>query len=283
MEWILTMEPVVRLGSFLTLFAIMGLWELVAPTRRLRVAKWRRWGANLALVAVNNLAVRLLFPIAAVGAALWAEAQGVGVFHWLGLSGVTAVLLSVVLLDLAIYAQHRVSHAIPVLWRLHKVHHADIDFDVTSAIRFHPLEIILSMLYKLTLVVALGLPAVSVVLFEVLLNAAAMFNHGNVALPHAVDRVLRWFLVTPDMHRIHHSVVPRETHSNFGFNLTVWDRLFRSYVDQPESELVIGLPEIQDDRVQGLGWMLALPFRRPVTTRPAASVGSGHTAGTAAG
>ncbi len=268
-DWILTNEPAIRIGVFLGVFAVMALWEVIAPCRPLSVPKAGRWASNLGLVMFNSLVLRLLFPAAAVGVAAFAEARGWGLLHLYPLPWPVAVILSVVVMDLVIYLQHVMVHAIPLLWRLHRVHHADLDYDVTTGARFHTLEIILSMLIKFATIALLGPPLVAVVIFEVLLNATAMFNHGNVRLPPRLDRVLRWFLVTPDMHRVHHSVEDDETNSNFGFNLSWWDRLFGTYRDQPRGGhlgMTIGIHHYRDPKqVDRLPGMLALPFTAPVS------------------
>ncbi|MFQ5956050.1 MAG: sterol desaturase family protein, partial [Kiloniellales bacterium] len=226
-------EPVIRLAFFLGVFAIVAICEALAPRRARTMPRLVRWPNNIGVVALNTLMLRVVFPTAAVGIALVAEGRGWGLFNAVSVPYWLAVPLTVVLLDFAIYLQHVMFHAVPALWRLHRMHHADLDFDVTTGTRFHPIEILLSMLIKLTLVAALGPPALGVLMFEVLLNATSMFNHGNLNIPIGVDRVLRWFVVTPDMHRVHHSVVVRETNSNFGFNLPWWDRLFGTYRAQP--------------------------------------------------
>jgi len=271
-DWFLAHEPAVRLASFASVFAVMAAWETFAPDRARRLNRLHRWPGNLALVALSNLAVRVLFPIAAVGTAAWAQSRGFGLLPALGLPDAVAVLLAIVALDGAIWLQHVVSHRVPLLWRLHLVHHADLDLDVTSGTRFHPGEIVLSLLYKLLLVVALGPSPVAVLLFEVWLNAMAVFNHANVALPGPIERVARWLFVTPTVHRTHHSVIASEGHANFGFNLVIWDRIFGTYVDQPRSPLVLGLPALQATP-KGLGWLLALPLtiaRDDTVLRPAA-------------
>ncbi len=260
--WITENEPTVRLGAFAGVFLLVAVWEVLAARRRLTQSKARRWAANLGLVVLNTVVLRLLFPTAAVGAAAFAATRGWGGLALVELPVAVEVLLAVVVLDLAIYLQHVMFHAVPRLWRLHLVHHADPDFDVTTGARFHPVEILLSMGIKLALVVALGPPVVAVLLFEVLLNATAMFNHGNVRLPRALDRVLRWLVVTPDMHRVHHSVLVAEANSNFGFNLPWWDRLLGTYTDQPAAghqEMRIGLARLGEAPV-GLVWMLWAPF-----------------------
>jgi sterol desaturase/sphingolipid hydroxylase (fatty acid hydroxylase superfamily) len=263
MSWIMSHEPAVRLGFFAGVFAVMAVWELFVPRRELRTAKGARWFANLGIMVLGTLVVRVIFPTAAVGMALVAGERGWGLLNNLDLTPVVAIVASVFILDFFIYLQHVMFHAVPALWRLHMVHHADGDFDVTTGLRFHPVEIVLSMLIKLAAVAALGPPAVAVIIFEVVLNATAIFNHGNVRLPEAVDRLLRWIVVTPDMHRVHHSVKPLETNSNFGFNLPWWDRLLGTYRDQPEDgheAMAIGLDQFQDRPRQGLPWLLALPF-----------------------
>ena len=243
-ETLMTNEMTLRLGFFCGVFMVMALWEVVAPCRRLLVSKSTRWANNLILVATNTLLLRLIFPTAAVGVATFAMSEGWGLLNHYPLPLMLAIILSVVVLDLAIYLQHVMVHAIPLLWRLHRVHHADLDFDVTTGARFHPLEIILSMLIKFAVILLLGPPLVAVVLFEILLNATAMFNHSNVQLPKRLDRIVRWFVVTPDMHRVHHSVEDDETNSNFGFSLPWWDRLLGTYRDQPragQQNMTIGI------------------------------------------
>ena len=259
-----TYEVQVRLVFFFGVLAVMATWEVLAPRRALRVSKLVRWGNNLALVFLNNVLLRLLFPAAALGMAAFAAEQGWGVLNYFTLPAGLAVLVSVIALDFVIYLQHIMVHAVPALWRLHRVHHADMDFDVTTGSRFHPLEIILSMLIKFAAIAVLGPPVVAVVIFEVLLNATAMFNHSNVNIPIAVDRLLRWFVVTPDMHRVHHSVEDDEANSNFGFNLPWWDRLFGTYRAQPRGghqAMVIGIRGHRDPKqVNRLAGMLLLPF-----------------------
>lgn len=221
----LTAEPLIRFACFVGVLLAMSLWELLAPRRRLTAAKAPRWLSNLGLVAVNTLALRFLVPFGAVGLAVLAEEHGWGLLHQLDISPWLLVPLAIVLLDLVIYLQHVMFHAVPLLWRLHMVHHADLDFDVTTGTRFHTFEILVSLGIKAVVVVLVGIPAQAVLIFEVLLNATSMFNHGNVHLPAWLDRVLRFVVVTPEMHRVHHSVDARETNSNFGFNLPWWDWL----------------------------------------------------------
>lgn len=271
MESLLAYETALRLGGFASIFAAMALWELLAPRRRQAFGRTRRWPSNIGVVVLDTLLVRLLFPITAVGVALLAEQHGWGLFHAQSAPAWLAVIASVILLDLAIYLQHVLFHAVPVLWRLHRMHHADLEFGVTTGARFHPIEILLSMGIKIGVVAALGAPAVAVLIFEVLLNATSMFNHGNVRLPERFDCVLRWLVVTPDMHRVHHSVLPRETNSNFGFNLPWWDRLFGTYRAQPAAGhdgMTIGIEQFRDPRELRLDRMLLQPFRDDVRLYP---------------
>jgi sterol desaturase/sphingolipid hydroxylase (fatty acid hydroxylase superfamily) len=257
-------EPLIRLGAFGGVFAAMAIWEVLGPRRKQAIGRGLRWPNNLGVVLLDTLLVRLVFPATAVGLALVAEAYAWGLFHAIALPTWVGVVSSVILLDLAIYFQHVLFHAVPALWRLHRMHHADLEFDVTTGLRFHPIEILLSMMIKLAVVAALGAPAVAVLIFEVLLNATSMFNHSNVRMPLPLDRVLRWFVVTPDMHRVHHSIVSRETNSNFGFNLPWWDRLFGTYRAQPAAgheAMTIGIEQFRDPRELRLDRMLLQPFR----------------------
>ncbi|HID46098.1 MAG TPA: sterol desaturase family protein [Chromatiaceae bacterium] len=268
-DWLLNHEVQIRLGFFFGIFAVMAVWELIAPRRALTLSKTVRWGNNLGLVFLYSVILRLLFPAAAVGVAAFAQVNGWGLFNYYQISLPLTVILSVIAMDAMIYIQHVMMHAIPLLWRLHRVHHADLDYDVTTGARFHPLEIILSMLIKFATIFLLGPPVVAVVIFEVLLNATAMFNHGNVKLPASVDRVLRWFVVTPDMHRVHHSVEDDEANSNFGFNLPWWDRLFGTYRNQPRAGhegMTIGIHNYRDQKqVTWLPGILLFPFRGKVS------------------
>ena len=267
-QFVLTHEPAIRLAFFLGVFILVGFWELLAPRRALSISKPLRWVNNLALMGVNTIALRLAFPLAGAGMAAFATAHGWGLLNQFPLPAWMALPLAVIAMDFAIWLQHVMVHAVPALWRLHRVHHADLDYDVTTGARFHPLEIGLSMLIKLATIAVLGPPVVAVVIFEVLLNATAMFNHGNIRLPHSVDRALRWFVVTPDMHRVHHSVEDDETNSNFGFNLPWWDRLLGTYRDEPRAghqAMTIGIRDHRQPReVAYLDGMLVLPFRGQV-------------------
>jgi sterol desaturase/sphingolipid hydroxylase (fatty acid hydroxylase superfamily) len=257
-------EPYIRLGVFGGVFAVMAIWELVGPRRTQSIGRGWRWPNNLGVVVANTLLVRLAFPTTAVALALLAETRGWGLFNLATLPVSVGVVVSIIALDLAIYLQHVLFHAVPALWRLHRMHHADLEFDVSTGLRFHPIEIVLSMLIKFAVVAALGAPAAAVLIFEVLLNATSMFNHGNVRIPRSLDRILRWIVVTPDMHRVHHSILARETNSNFGFNLSCWDRLFGTYRAQPASGhegMTIGIEQFRDSRELGLDRMLLQPFR----------------------
>ncbi len=262
--WMLEHELAVRLGIFLGVLAAMAVWEWAAPRRRLTLPKLGRWTSNLGIVVLNTAVLRLLFPAAALGMAAFAAREGWGIFNYFAAPSWLALMISVVILDFAIYLQHVMFHAVPLLWRLHRVHHTDLDFDVTTGLRFHPIEIVVSMLLKCAVIAVLGPPLIAVMIFEVLLNASAMFNHGNVRLPLGLDRLLRALIVTPDMHRVHHSVEDHETNSNFGFNLSLWDRLFGTYRDQPAAGhegMTLGIHGFRDPRLCArLPGMLRIPF-----------------------
>jgi len=270
-ETLFAYEPLIRLAVFGGIFIVMAVWELLAPRRPQAVARNWRWPNNLGVVAVDVLLVRVLLPITAVGLALIAEAHGIGLFNMIALPTWASIVLSVMLLDLAIYLQHVLFHAVPALWRLHRMHHADLEFDVTTGLRFHPIEILLSTGIKLVVVAALGTPAAAVLIFEVLLNATSMFNHSNIRIPERFDGLLRWFVVTPDMHRVHHSILSRETNSNFGFNLPWWDRLLGTYRAQPAAgheAMTIGIEQFREPRELALDRMLLQPFRGDVGRYP---------------
>lgn len=270
-SFILQNEPIIRLLAFASVFAAMAGWEVFAPRRHHTIGRKRRWPGNLGIVVLDTVVVRLLFPVGAVALAMVAETQGWGLLNAYAVPAWAAVPIAVIVLDFVIYLQHVLFHAVPTLWKLHRMHHADLEFDVTTGARFHPIEIMLSMVIKLAVIAALGAPAVAVLIFEVLLNATAMFNHSNVRIPEPADRLLRWFVVTPDMHRVHHSVVVRETNSNFGFNLPWWDRLFGTYRAQPEAGhegMTIGIETIRDPAEQRLDKMLTQPFRGGVGRYP---------------
>ena len=266
-EFALANEVAIRLAAFFGIFALMAAWEVAAPRRSRLHSRAVRWTANLGLVVLNTVLVRLVFPFAAVAFATLAAQRGWGLLNNIDLPGWLALVLAVVAMDFAIWLQHVMVHAVPVLWRLHQVHHADPDYDMTTGARFHPLEIILSMLIKFSVIAVLGAPAAAVLVFEVLLNAAAMFNHGNVKLPGSIDAGLRLLLVTPDMHRVHHSTDNAEANSNFGFNLSVWDRLFGTYrpaARLPQESMDIGVAGLTGDpRCVSLGGTLVIPFVNP--------------------
>jgi len=263
-EAIIFHESAIRLACFFSVFVVIALWEILLPRRVRTVSRWVRWPNNLTVVVLNTLLVRIVFPTAVVGMALVADGQNWGLLNQLTLPNWVAIVLAVLILDFAIYLQHVLFHAVPLLWRLHRMHHADLDVDVTTGARFHPVEILLSMVIKLVVIVAFGPSSIAVFIFEVLLNATAMFNHGNVSLPPTLDRIVRWFVVTPDMHRVHHSIVPRETNSNFGFNLPWWDRLFRTYRAQPAAGhdgMTIGIEQFRDLSDLRVDRMLLQPLR----------------------
>ena len=282
-ELVDTGETAVRLGFFLGVFALVALWELARPRRRLTQPRWLRWYSNLGVAALNTVLVWLLVPLAPVALAVVAGSRGWGILNLVELPFWLEILLAVVVLDLAIYLQHVMFHAVPALWRLHRMHHADLDFDVTTGTRFHPVEILLSAAVKMAAVALIGPPAVAVLIFEVLLNGTSMFNHGNVRLPARLDRVLRWVVVTPDMHRVHHSDAPAETNSNFGFNLPWWDRLFGTYRAQPRlghERMTIGLDMFREYRELHLHRTLTQPLRRgagdyAINRRPQGGDGNG--------
>jgi sterol desaturase/sphingolipid hydroxylase (fatty acid hydroxylase superfamily) len=267
-QFVMAHEPAIRMGFFVSIFALVALWELLTPQRALTEFRVMRWSSNLGLVILNTVLLRLLFPLAAVGMAAFGAANGWGLLNHFNAPFWLAVPLAVIAMDFVIWLQHVMVHAVPALWRLHRVHHADPDCDLTTGARFHPIEIVLSMLIKIATIAVLGPPVLAVVIFEVLLNAAAMFNHGNIRLPVGLDRVLRWVIVTPDMHRVHHSVEEDETNSNFGFNLPWWDRLLGTYLAQPRAGQVgmtIGIHGHTDPReVARLDGMLLMPFRGEV-------------------
>jgi sterol desaturase/sphingolipid hydroxylase (fatty acid hydroxylase superfamily) len=262
-EFLVAHEAVIRLLAFVGIFAVMALWEFLGPRRARAVSRRERWPSNLALVGLNTLVVRLILPTSAVSLALLIEARHGGLLSLLELPPWLAFGLALALLDLTIYLQHVLFHAVPVLWRLHRMHHADVDVDVTNGLRFHSLEIVLSMGIKFALIAALGPPAAAVVVFEVLLNGLAVFNHANVRMNERVDGCLRWLIVTPDMHRIHHSWHTAEHNRNFGFNLTWWDRLFGTYLAQPrdgQHAMTLGLPVFRAPEWRRLDRMLVQPF-----------------------
>jgi sterol desaturase/sphingolipid hydroxylase (fatty acid hydroxylase superfamily) len=263
-------EPIIRLSCFLGVLVLMALWEALTPRRPQSIRRLLRWPNNVGLVVLNTFIVRLMFPFAAVGMAFLAQTEGWGLFNLVPIPAWLAIPGAVILLDLTIYGQHVMFHAVPLLWRLHRMHHADLEFDVTTGLRFHPGEIAVSMFIKLAAVLVLGAAPIAVLIFEVLLNATSMFNHGNVRLSAKLDRLLRLFVVTPDMHRVHHSIDRRETDSNFGFNVPWWDRLFGTYRDQPafgHDRMTLGIDRFREQRELWLDCMLWQPLRREVPGR----------------
>jgi sterol desaturase/sphingolipid hydroxylase (fatty acid hydroxylase superfamily) len=261
---ILSIEATIRLGAFAAMFVLMAVWEAVAPRRSLRLGR-RRWSSNLALTVLNTVVVRVTVPLGTYGAAELAAQRDWGLLNQTSWPTVCEFLTAVILMDLVVYLQHRLFHEVPFLWRFHKVHHADTDFDVSTGLRFHTFSIVLSMAVKMSAAILLGASPAAVIVSETALNLTAMFNHANIRIPLPIDRVLRWFVVTPDMHRVHHSVLDDEMNRNFGFNFPWWDRIFGTYKDQPTAghqAMKNGLPEHQTDTNQSLIWMLTLPLRR---------------------
>jgi len=265
-EWVMANEAWVRSTCFFSILVVMMLWEAAKPKRKRLHSRLLRWSNNLGLVFLNSFLIRLILPLATIGVAQFAQQHELGLFNQIHIHPAIVIVLTIVLFDMAIYWQHRLFHVVPVLWRLHKMHHVDQDIDVTTGSRFHPIEIILSLLIKFALVLLLGPSLLAVMLFEIILNGTAMFNHANVALPKKLDGFLRPWLVTPDMHRVHHSSVLAESNSNYGFNLSVWDRLFKSYVAQPSKGhdgMEIGVRGYTDSKqTQMLLGMLWVPFAK---------------------
>ncbi len=264
-EFVSSHEGFIRAGVFVTLFTIFALSEWLLPRRPLTARKSARWFTNWTIVLLDSLFVRLVFPVVAVGTAIWAKNNGYGLLNLLHVGFVPAAIISFVFLDFAIWFSHLASHKVPLLWRVHRMHHSDVDFDVSTGLRFHPIEIGLSMLYKMAVVALLGAPAISVILFEIVLNGGALFNHSNTKLPLWLDRAVRTIFVTPDMHRVHHSIEHNEIDSNYGFNFSFWDRMFGTYIDQPmrgHDDMVIGLSQWQSKKPTRLDWTLMVPFRK---------------------
>ena len=265
MSSLLAYESLIRAAVFSGVLGIMALWEIATPRRRLELPKLLRWSNNLGLVVLDTAILRLALPIMAVGVAAWISGQGYGLFPMLGLPLWASTIMTVVVLDLAIYLQHRLFHAVPILWWLHRMHHSDPDYDVTTALRFHPIEIFLSMLIKMAMVVMLGAPPEGVILFEIILNGSAMFNHANIRLPLGLDRVLRKVVVTPDMHRVHHSEIKAEADSNFGFALSIWDHLLRTHTADPskgQEAMIFGIGAFKGAREMWLDKLITQPFRK---------------------
>jgi len=263
-DLIINNELVIRLSFLFGIFTVMALWEIATPKRPLTVSKPLRWANNIGLVILNNVLLRLLFPAAVAGMAVFTQQQGWGILNYYEVPFWAATVISLIALDFFIYLQHVMFHAVPILWRVHRVHQADLDFDITTWGRFHPFEIILLMLLKFAVIIILGPPVLAVILFEIILIVTAMFIHGNVSIPRPVDRIIRWLIVTPDMHRVHHSAEVDETNSNFSINLSIWDRLFGTYLDQPQYNhqgMTIGLCTFREiDQCEKLPGILSMPF-----------------------
>ncbi|MDX2471828.1 MAG: sterol desaturase family protein [SAR324 cluster bacterium] len=262
--WLIENETTIRLSFFVGILLTMAILELIIPQRKLQFSKVTRWVNNLGLVVLNSILLRFLAPIMATGAAVIATEKSIGIFNLFELPYYLEIFLMVALLDFSIYLQHALVHALPLFWRLHRMHHADLDYDVTTGSRFHPIEIFISMGYKITVVMVLGVRVEAVILFEILLNATAMFNHSNIRLPKRLDQVIRIFLVTPDMHRVHHSVIPKETNSNFGFALPWWDYLCGTYQKEPrhgQLGMTIGLEVLREEKELTLPALLVQPFK----------------------
>lgn len=256
-------ESVIRLGSFLGLFALLTIWEISSPKRELLQLRRFRWFSNIGLIVISSVLIRFIIPTAAVGVALHVEQHQVGFLNLYNMPFIVQFLLAFILMDLAIYFQHVMFHALPMFWRFHRVHHSDLDCDITTGLRFHPFEMIISILFKFLVILSIGAPVLAVVIFEVILNAASMFTHSNIKLPSAIEPIVRFIIVTPDMHRIHHSMNENETNSNFGFFISIWDRLFGTYIKEPEKgheNMEIGLSFFREPKWQNLRWLIYLPF-----------------------
>ena len=256
-------ESYIRLGSFLGLFALLTIWEISAPKRELLGLRRFRWISNIGLIVISSVLIRFILPTAAVGIALHVEQENLGFLNHFDLPFAFQFVLAFILMDLAIYFQHVMFHALPLFWRFHRVHHSDLDCDITTGLRFHPLEIVVSILFKFLVIASVGVPVLAVVIFEVILNAASMFTHSNIKITSSFERIVRWFIVTPDMHRIHHSIKENETNSNFGFFISIWDRMLGTYVNEPEgghANMQIGLKNFREPKWQDLRWLIYLPF-----------------------
>lgn len=258
-------NPIIRPAIFFGLLAFFAVLEFLLPRRQLRPIKFKRWTTNILIIIIDSLIVKYLLKAAAIGAAFWAIKNGYGLFNIISVPYWVAFVVSFVVLDFAIWFSHVVSHKVPMFWRIHRMHHSDVDIDASTAIRFHPIEIVLSMLWKFIIVILVGAPVYSVLIFEIVLNGAAIFNHSNTKLPLWMDKILRVLVVTPDMHRVHHSIIREEHDSNYGFNLSIWDRMFNTYTDQPEKGhegMTIGLPDWQDEQPARIDWTLMVPFKK---------------------
>ena len=256
-------ESYIRLGFFLGLFSLLTIWEISSPKRQLLQLRRLRWFSNIGLIVISSVLIRFILPTAAVGVALHVEQNNLGFLSYYDLSLMIKFLLAFILMDLAIYFQHVMFHALPMFWRFHRVHHSDLDCDITTGLRFHPFEMVISILFKFLIIISIGAPVLAVVVFEIILNAASMFTHSNIKIPSVIERIVRWFIVTPDMHRIHHSINENETNSNFGFFMSIWDRMFGTYIKDPEQghiNMKIGLQGFREAKWQNLRWLIYLPF-----------------------
>ncbi len=264
-QWIIVNEGNIRFVFFILVLLIVIGAEFLFPRRKHNMRRALRWASNLGLVVINSIVLRVLMPGFAIASALYASKNGIGIFNYLSINSIIGAVVSVLLLDMAIYWQHRIFHIVPIFWRLHRLHHSDIEYDVTTGVRFHPIEIMLSYLLKLLLILIIGVPVIGVIIFEIILNSAAMFNHGNLKVPVKLDYYLRKIIVTPDMHRVHHSIRQGEMHKNFGFNISIWDHVFKSYKDQPQDghvDMLIGLDEFRDLKDQTLTNLMQQPFKK---------------------
>lgn len=262
-ELIFKYESYIRLISFFGLFALLTLWEISSPKRELLQLRQFRWFSNIGLIVISSVLVRFIVPTAAVGVAFHVEENNLGFLNYYDLPFVIHFLLAFILMDLSIYFQHVMFHSLPLFWRFHRVHHSDLDCDVTTGLRFHPFEMLISIIFKFLVILSIGAPVITVVIFEIILNAASMFTHSNIKMPHTIERIFRWFFVTPDMHRIHHSIHENETNSNFGFFISWWDRLFDTYISQPKDgheKMELGLSFFREPKWQNLRWLIYLPF-----------------------
>lgn len=256
-------ESYIRLGSFLAIFALLTIWEISSPKRKLLQLRYFRWFCNIGLITISSILVRFIIPTAAVGIALHVEQEQLGFLNLYELPFIVKFILAFVLMDLAIYFQHVMFHALPLFWRFHRVHHSDLDCDITTGLRFHPFEMIISIIFKFLIITSIGAPVLAVVFFEIILNAASMFTHSNIKIPSVIESMVRWFIVTPDMHRIHHSIKENETNSNFGFFISIWDRLLGTYIHEPAQghvNMQIGLRKFREPKWQNLRWLIYLPF-----------------------
>lgn len=256
-------ESYIRLGAFLGIFALLTIWEISTPKRELLELRRFRWFSNIGLIVISSVLIRFILPTAAVGVALHVEQDNLGFLNHYDLPFLLQFVLAFVLMDLAIYFQHVMFHALPLFWRFHRVHHSDLDCDITTGLRFHPFEIVISIVFKFLVIISVGVPVIAVVIFEIILNAASMFTHSNIKIPATFESIVRWFIVTPDMHRIHHSIKENETNSNFGFFISLWDRMLGTYTSEPEyghANMQIGLKNFREPKWQNLRWLIYLPF-----------------------